>query len=254
MPPELSELLYLDRATDFSYVITAIALLGLSTLSLLMVDFWHSPGAALRDTLILSVVICYFALVYRSVGWLRRVHPAGDEAKDYIAVMTRLLVLLGVVWAALLFVLTRAPDTSQLCLLYGIMVGCVATPVMVTPISCALAYWVPISGGICLALLTARNPAAFAILDLLSFVGLTGFCILYLNRRLNERAIGAIRLEENGAVIKLLLRDFEESASDWLWETNAGLELQQVSQRLAQVAHRGGDVRGSFRAPCWARL
>ena len=81
----------------------------------------------------------------------------------------------------------------------------------------------------------------------MSFIALTGFCILYLNRRLNERAIGAIRLEESSAVIKLLLRDFEENASDWLWETNASLELQQVSQRLAQVAQRPAtSIRGVF--------
>ena len=247
VPDDLSERLLLGQALDFSYVIIAISLLGLSTLVLLLLDFWYAPGAALRDALIATVAICYFALMRRAVTWLGRVNCAGEEVRGYIAVMTRLLVLLGVIWSALLFVLTRAPDTSQLCLLYGIMVGCVATPVMVAPISSALAYWVPISAGICLSLLTARNPAVFAILDLLSFIGLTGFCIIYLNSRLNERAVSAIRLEEKSEVIKLLLRDFEESASDWLWETNEALELQQVSHRLTQVAHRPVETfRGEF--------
>ena len=94
---------------------------------------------------------------------------------------------------------------------------------------------------------SSASVGALRLLDLISFIGLTGFCILYLNRRLNERAIGAIRLEESSAVIKLLLRDFEENASDWLWETNASLELQQVSQRLAQVAQRPAtSIRGVF--------
>ncbi|MDE2240040.1 MAG: EAL domain-containing protein [Rhodospirillales bacterium] len=78
----------------------------------------------------------------------------------------------------------------------------------------------------------------FAVLNLLSFIGLTGFCIFYLNRRMNERAISAIRVEENAEVIQLLLRDFEESASDWLWETNANMELRNVSPRLLQVSRR----------------
>jgi diguanylate cyclase (GGDEF)-like protein len=59
-----------------------------------------------------------------------------------------------------------------------------------------------------------------------------------LNNRLTERAISAIRVEENAEVIKLLLRDFEENASDWLWETDAALEMQHVSARLAEVAER----------------
>ncbi len=128
------------------------------------------------------------------------------------------------------------------------MVGCLATPVLVSPVSCAFAFWSPISIGICIVMLSsATTSELYALLDLISFIALTAFCILYLNRRLNERAIGAIRLEESSAVIKLLLRDFEENASDWLWETNASLELQQVSQRLAQVAQRPAtSIRGVF--------
>jgi diguanylate cyclase (GGDEF)-like protein len=64
---------------------------------------------------------------------------------------------------------------------------------------------------------------------------------------MNERAIGAIRLEENTEIIKLLLRDFEESASDWMWETNAAMELQPPSARLVQVSGRPAEaLRGTF--------
>ena len=182
--------------------------------------------------------------------------PTGQDAKVYIATMERLLVLLGILWSVLLFVLMRHQNIGQLCLLYGVMVGCLATPVLVSPVSCAFAFWTPISIGICHrdAGVRQRFLALFAFFDLMSFIGLTAFCILYLNRRLNERAIGAIRLEESSAVIKLLLRDFEENASDWLWETNASLELQRVSQRLAQVAQRPAtSIRAAFPGrPCWA--
>ena len=147
-------------------------------------------------------------------------------------------MLLGLFWAVLLFILMQQKNTGQLCLLYGIFVGCLATPVMVSPVSCALAYWTPVAIGTLITGFLATTIEPYALTNLISFIFLSGFCIFYLNRRLNERAIGAIRLEENAAVIKLLLRDFEESASDWLWETNAALEMQPVSQRLAQVARR----------------
>ncbi len=37
------------------------------------------------------------------------------------------------------------------------------------------------------------------------------------------------------ALTTLLLKDFEESANDWLWEIDAELRLRHVSNRLAQV-------------------
>ncbi|OYV39475.1 MAG: hypothetical protein B7Z81_03255 [Acidocella sp. 20-61-6] len=150
-------------------------------------------------------------------------------------------------WSVLLCILMAQRNSVQISLLYGIMVGCLATPVLVAPIVCALAFWLPISLGVVWALFSVGSSDPFAIADLFAFILLTGFCIVYLNRRMNERAIGAIRLEENSEVIKLLLRDFEESASDWLWETNAAMEMQRVSQRLAQVLHRpAAAIRGRF--------
>ncbi len=50
-----------------------------------------------------------------------------------------------------------------------------------------------------------------------------------------------IRLEEQAEVISLLLRDFEESASDWLWETDANLELKRATERLAEVTRKPRD-------------
>ncbi|WP_297367147.1 bifunctional diguanylate cyclase/phosphodiesterase [Acidocella sp.] len=239
--PGIAERLLLDQATDFSYLITAISLLGVSTAGLLYWDFWHNSGDPWRITGMASVLLCYLVIVVSAALWVRQRHPTARHAKRYITFMSQLLVLLGISWSLLLTALASSAHPAQLSMLYGVMVGCLATPVMVSPALCALAYWLPVSIGIGMAVIVSGVADCFAIFDLLSFMLLTGFCILYLNRRLNERAIGAIRLEENAEVIKLLLRDFEESASDWLWEANAALELQPVSPRLAQVARRAPE-------------
>ena len=247
VPPGLAERLLLDQATDFSYIMVAIALLGLNTIGLLYLDFMHTVDTASRGISMFAVVFCYAGLIYKAREWLTFVNPGAQDAKNYIAAMVRLLVLLGTSWSILLFLLVRQADLSQLCLLYGVMVGCLATPVMVSPAICALAYWLPVSTGICVSVISSGRVNFFAMVDLIGFIVLTGFCILYINRRLNDRAVGAIRLEENAEVIKLLLRDFEESASDWLWETNAALELQPASLRLVQVSRRPAEqLRGVF--------
>jgi len=240
-PPEYEDRLLLGQASDFSYVMSAISVLGVSSVGLLALDFLHSPAAAFRWLDTVSILVCYAAIVMRCYAWLRLLEPTGRDAPAHFAVMIRLLLLLGTFWALLLIMLMREHDIDQLCLIYGVMVGCLATPVMVSPISCAFAFWGPVALGVCISGFLADTVEPFALTELMSFMGLTCFCIFYLNRRTVERAIGAIRLEENAALIKLLLRDFEESASDWLWETNALLDMQPVSPRLAQVAQRPLD-------------
>ncbi|MDE1905328.1 MAG: EAL domain-containing protein [Rhodospirillales bacterium] len=248
IPLDLSERILLDQATDFSYVMSAISLLGLSTIGLIFSDFFESASklfssadkiALLATTC--GVSACYLAILFSAHRWL--LHPAVNpqHAKAYIAKMARILFLLGLFWFCLLVVTVGQATPGQLNLLYGIMAGCLATPVMVFPAVCAFAFWLPVSAGISIAVIVSHQADLFAVLDLLSFIGLTGFCIFYLNRRMNERAIGSIRLEENAEVIRLLLKDFEESASDWLWETNAKMELHEVSQRLIQVARRPAE-------------
>ena len=247
VPPEMAERLYLDRASDFSHVMIAISVVGLNTVALMFLEFFDKPQPLMRNALIAALVLCYLAIAMRARGWLVRKELTGQDAKAYIRVMARNLALLGILWGILISVVLAYCTPNQRALIYGTAMGCVATPVLVSPISCAFAFWLPASFCFCIGLGIAQPHDWFALGDLVSFIGLTGFCILYLNRRMNERAIGAIQLEENSEVIKLLLRDFEESASDWLWETNAALDLQQVSKRLAQVARRpASTIRGQF--------
>ena len=238
IPVDMKERLSLDQARDFSYIMIGISLIGLSTISLIFLDFLHTSGGVLRVTLMALICCDYIALIVRARFWLRIEQRSVEEAESYFRDMCRMLVVLGGIWSVLLFVLMRQRNLDQLCLLYGVFVGCLATPVMVSPVACALSFWIPISIGILVAGFSANVLEPVVMVNLTAFMALTGFCILYVNNRLNERSIGAIRLEENAAVIKLLLRDFEESASDWLWETNESLEMQPVSLRLAQVARR----------------
>jgi diguanylate cyclase (GGDEF)-like protein len=238
MPEDFAERLYIEQAWDFSRIIIAMSLLGLATIALLFLEFRFNAQAPLHDTVMLAVAFCYGAVISQARSWLLHRRPSGADAHLYIRNMIRLIALLGVLWSILLILLLRHEQGSQLALLYGIMVGCLATPVMVSPISCAIAYWLPISIGIMVALVDAPDVQLVTMLALMSFIALTGFCVVFLNQRWTERVVGAIRLEENAELIKLLLRDFEESSSDWLWETNAAMELKRVSPRLAEVVPR----------------
>lgn len=249
VPPDLRERLHLDQAEDFTKVILARAVIGMNTTALIFFDFRGTPAPFLRNFLAFCIEATYLIVIVRCVLWSRRHVPTGSEAKAHIHSISRLLFGLGVLWGLLFNVIVPFGHEAQHELLYGVAIALISTPVLVSPSSAAFAFWAPV----CLGALIGqwRNPShdAFNMVDLLAFIVLTGYCIIYLNRRMSERIVSAIRLEENAEVIKLLLRDFEESASDWLWETNAALELRHVSQRLAQVLRRPAEqISGVFPA------
>ncbi len=249
VPWDLREQLHLDQASDFTKVILARAIVGTNTVALLFFDYHRSPMPLARDLLVLCIEAGYITVIARCVIWSRRHAPTGEDAQAHIAHIRLLLIGLGTLWAVLFNVLVPFGNEAQHELLYGIAIGLMATPVLVSPISAAFAFWIPVCLGAIAGQMINPHHDSFGLIDLLAFIILTGYCITYLNRRMNERAIGAIRLAENAEVIKLLLRDFEESSSDWLWETNDALELRRVSKRLAQVMRRPAEqISGVFPA------
>jgi hypothetical protein len=89
---------------------------------------------------------------------------------------------------------------------------------------------------------------------LISYSLLTLFTMIFLNRKMAERAVNTIRLAQTNETIRILLRDFEENASEWLWETGPAGEIKHVSARFAEVARQPVDtIRGDLLGLCQGR-
>lgn len=58
---------------------------------------------------------------------------------------------------------------------------------------------------------------------------------------LRQRVLAEKQLSSKNAVISLLLRDFEENASDWLWEADTHGRLQRGAERFARVLELSVD-------------
>ena len=72
----------------------------------------------------------------------------------------------------------------------------------------------------------------------MGYLALTFVGMVLLNRSMLERSTCRIPLVQQNQTISLFLRDYEENASDWLWETDASFKLCHVSPLFAQVALR----------------
>ena len=146
---------------------------------------------------------------------------------------------LGIFWAIYLNLVMRSGAPHVATLIVGVEVALVASTVIGGPMTYAFAVWWPLTLGT-LASVAYHSPAGSLpiVVCVVIYTLYTLYSILSLNARMIERTLTMLRLEHTNETIRILLRDFEESASDWLWETDAQLCLKHVSPRFAEVAHR----------------
>ncbi len=247
VPEEIASRLNHEQADVLAYLLWVMSIVGINTVGLLGADLLRIGRPAEPLALIGVIILGYGVMILRSRSWLYSSRAQGPPAV-FFRDTSLLLGLLGLCWAILFIQAMAIATPMQRSLLYAIIVACMSTAALVAPMRIAFAFWTPVSiGGLLAQLLNSNAYDPFAVICQIGYAMLTGFCIIYLNRKLTERGVNAIRVEQNAEVIKLLLRDFEESASDWLWETNAALELQRISPRMAQVARKSAaELAGKF--------
>ncbi len=182
------------------------------------------------------MVLAAFVLVQRGVG--RRL-----GARSQMRLIAAGGALMGLLWVGLsVVVIDQASSLSQNLfgtVLISMMVagGCAlaASP----PAALAFTGTIAIGEGV-LALL-ATIPAIEMTISLVMIVvpALALARSVVQHARSLARQVGsAEHLREQGEVIRLLLNDYEQNSSDWLWEVDAENRLTHVPPRFAQLLGR----------------
>ena len=206
---------------------------GSSSVAILALDFREELGVA-GISLCLLIPAFYAMLVV----YVRRWRRTGD-GDTFHRNSLNCMAALGVFWGMLLVLLSGGHDVSQQRMVAALLIGLVSTPVMAAPFSAALAFWIPSATSAVIALCGRQDPFDIYLLaGTLGYLTLTFLGMILLNRSLLERSTSRIRLMRQNQTISLFLRDYEENASDWLWETDASLRLRHVSPRFAQAGLR----------------
>lgn len=248
VPEAMRERIYGERLVVFATMVCVMCCVGTATVLMLSADLFVGGDIAGPGPMLVCVMVCYASLLVRMRGLLRQCESGRHTQPGAIRDVPVWFFLLGLAWGMTFVRVMLVADDAQRCLLYALIVACLSTIARVGPMNMAFAFLVPASaGGLAAVVMCPGWFDPFAAGMLLFYVLLIAFLIVSLNRNVNERAVSAIRLEEQNEVVKLLLRDFEESASDWLWETDANLELRRVSPRLAEVARKTPrELKGPF--------
>lgn len=154
----------------------------------------------------------------------------------YVRMSAFTLLGLGIAWGSFVNHLSFVAEVGQRNIVVAIILGLVSSPMLSSPFLAAMAFFLPmcvaamIAVGYTMKLFDAPMMLCFASYLVFTFGGIT-----FVNRTLLERSIGRVRLEQQNHTIALLLKDYEESAAEWFWETDDQLRLRVVSNRLAAL-------------------
>jgi diguanylate cyclase (GGDEF)-like protein len=148
--------------------------------------------------------------------------------------------LLGIVWASVPVVLFPDAGSHLRLLIACTMAGLLCTGLVIAPLKAAAgAFVTPLLAGSTIGLCLTGDIFYEAIALLLGIYALfIASSIVYLDYLFTVQVLQKIQLEEQAEMIRLLLWDYDQSASDWFWETDSDGRLRHVSPRLAQALDR----------------
>ena len=240
LPRRVAARIRLEQINVLSTLMGVMAGMGQGTILLIAYEFWDTDARMALAPVEAVIFLSYAALIGLSLRWNGvRTGPAHRNADRVRLQYVQVILVLGLAWGAMFVGLMPLAQGKQLSLLYALVVGLISAGALVVPVSAALAFWAPITAaGFIVTTLTAEGFDLAAAVLLSGYSVLTLFCMLYLNRVLICRALGEIEHQDGRETIGLLLRDFEEAACDWLWETDEDGLLTHVSDRFAKVTQR----------------
>lgn len=224
----------IDAVTRLIPVTMAVTLLNVS---IVLVLFW---GRGWNDFLAVWGLMLAATAGLAVRAW-RKSHrnPPQEASSRATRHMVRQAFVLAAIWGALpLALFGRVDPTSQLilaCLMVGMMSGGAFT--LSTFPRAGLVYLATMTLGCAGALLSCgTGPYLVTSLFLLLFAFFMARNIVSQGNLFLGNLKAQLELERQTEIISLLLKEFQENASDWLWQTDAEGHLVDVPDRFAAVA------------------
>ncbi|UMY19761.1 EAL domain-containing protein [Methylobacterium organophilum] len=233
----------LDRRVRIEQVDVALrlapftVLVSLSVVQVVTWLFW-SPATALYLGGLDAVTIGFSVVaIDQCRRWRTRPKPEA-LSRFYLLGVYGLSLAFGILLASIPVMLFVDSDPQERLLIACTCAGLIACGMSAAVLpGAAIGYSGPIVLGSYLALGLTRDVFYAYVAVLLTFYASFIFAtILHFSRLVRMRVEVQVDLERQQELTSLLLNDFEENASDWLWETDANLRLQHVSARFAEVS------------------
>ena len=205
--------------------------------AIILVLFWNT-GSNLFLAVWALLIASAAAMATRSWRRSRRVRPQKASVRA-----TRRMILqafcLAAVWGALpIALLHRSGPIDQMiiaCLMAGMISGGAFTLSTVPQAGLTYTWTMTFASAIAL-LLCGEQVHFFTAIFLMLYAGFMARNVVSHGNIFQENLRAQLQLERQTEIISLLLKEFQENASDWLWQTDVDGRLIDVPERFAEVA------------------
>ena len=162
---------------------------------------------------------------------IRRASIHGRLAQAHVDAMSRAALIIGLFWAAAPLLVMRLADVQAQMVLAIVLTGMMfAGSFLLSRLpGAALSLMTPIGVGLGLSMLLQEG-AAYQLITVLIvvYLGVLFFAVRWSHRLFVEQHLSEAAVQDQTQVIGLLLRDFGQSTSDWLWQTNTDGLLEEI--------------------------
>ena len=198
---------------------------------------WNSPN---RPYVILLTLVLMLIAGIGLQAWkrARREPPRRHASKSAVFRATRHAALLSTIWGAIAFLSYIDGSSTQKLIVATVIVGfATAGAFSLAPMpQAALAFLVPVILSSFMSLLTSGKTSEMLLAGLgLVYAGLIMFTCISHARLFAAHLRSEHDAREQQSVIGMLLKSFEENASDWLWQLDANGRFVHVSDRFQGV-------------------
>lgn len=184
-------------------------------------------------------VALHVALLGGLRAWWRGRHRAGSRGASQRGIRRAALnaFIMGSLWGvvpALLIPMEDIPVKLAAALVTAGVLCASAFALSVLPLA-AICFTMPVLAGSALAVAQMDSAAEAAPVGylLMAFVCVMPFVVARLSSGFIERIVSESRIREQKDIISLLLKEFEDASSDWLWEFDRDGRMERVSDRFA---------------------
>jgi GGDEF domain-containing protein len=221
------------------------SLIGNVINALVVMFLFHSMLPTLVFGLYGLTIFGLTAVRFNSVLRYRRDTIPNDQLAHRLSVIRRYVAALGLIWGGTIMWLISISNAAEIAFLGMIAAGMMASgAVALASVKGAARLYIGIIAALTLVALlnvgTTLSYMSAALLVSFSVVLIRASVVNYANfvsRFTRER-----ELRETAQTVKLLLHDYQEQGSDWLWEVSPEGLLIEPSARFAQAAERSIEI------------
>jgi diguanylate cyclase (GGDEF)-like protein len=221
------------------------------------VFFWQNAPKAYLVCLVAAMGLTNaitIALAIKFKNAIPQLPPSTIERGRRLAI--GLAFTTGAIWSTMPYVLFKDADGGLQQIVIATAAGLVSDAFVVGPLlAVSMALVIPIVLGSAVALCILQPPYFEYISILLAIYAAFVFVSQHrLARYARERIQDRLVVAEQGQTIALLLNDFEEGSSDWLWETDfEGLLKHAPARMAAALGCRIEEIQDQFLLTILAR-